>query len=101
MSDQDKIKGAAPDQENAPSEIQQDHLNKETMILTILKAGNSLNTFEAARLGDTCLHSTISTLRSKGYLFHDEWEWVKTRFNREVHVKRYSYAGQESRAEIS
>lgn len=66
---------------------------KESTILSILKSGNSLNTFEAARLGDTCLHSTISTLRSKGYLFHDEWEWVKTRFNREVHVKRYSYIG--------
>ena len=92
MIDQMK-KGAAPDQENAPSKnICQQH-NKETTILAILRAGQSLNRFEAERFGDHCLHSTIATLRSKGYQFYDVWEWVPTRFGKEVHVKRYSYLG--------
>lgn len=93
MSDQDKIKGAAPVEENAPSKAQRKNGNKETTILSILKSGNSLNRFEAERFGDHCLHSTIATLRSKGYQFHDAWEWVPTRFGKEVHVKRYAYIG--------
>lgn len=88
-----KEKGAAPDQENAPSKAKSKQDTKEFIILAIMRAGRSLNRFEAERLGDHCLHSTIATLRGKGYLFHDEWEWVKTRFNKEVHVKRYHYVG--------
>ncbi len=65
------------------------------MILTIMREGQSLNRFEAERLGDHCLHSTIATLRGKGYLFYDKWEWVPTRFG-ETHVKRYSYLGISS-----
>ena len=89
----EKDKGALPRQENAPSKTQHPQDTKESRILTILRSGHSLNRFEAERFGDHCLHSTIATLRSKGYLFHDEWEWVKTRFNKEVHVKRYRYIG--------
>ena len=94
MSDLQMKKGAAPHQENAPFEkpLQSKH-NKESMILAIFRSGNSLNRFEAERFGDHCLHSTVATLRSKGYLFHDVWEWVPTRFGKEVHVKRYSYIG--------
>ncbi len=69
--------------------------NKETMILAIMRSGQSLNRFEAERLGDHCLHSTISTLRSKGNLFSDTWEWVPTRFG-ETRVKRYTFAGVAS-----
>jgi hypothetical protein len=90
-----KRKGAAPDQESAPSKVQPTQHNKESTILAIMRSGHSLDRFEAERLGDHCLHSTISTLRSKGYLFHDAWEWVPTRFGKEVHVKRYSYIGLE------
>ncbi|WP_292934530.1 helix-turn-helix domain-containing protein [Noviherbaspirillum sp.] len=86
-----KQKGAAPREENAPSKALPAQGTKESIILTIMRAGQSLNRFEAERLGDHCLHSTISTLRSKGYLFRDEWEWVPTRFGKEVHVKRYRY----------
>lgn len=86
-------KGAAPDQENAPSKTPASQDTKEARILTIMKSGNSLNRFEAEYLGDHCLHSTIATLRRKGYLFSDAWEWVPTRFAKEVHVKRYSYIG--------
>lgn len=87
----DEIKGAAPFPENAPSKVQPKQHTKESTILAIMIAGRSLNRFDAEPLGDHCLHSTIATLRSKGYLFHDEWEWVPTRFGKEVHVKRYSY----------
>lgn len=92
MADQKK-KGAAPGQENAPFKIHPAQHTKEGTILAIMRAGNSLNRFEAERFGDHCLHSTIATLRGKGYKFHDHWEWVPTRFGREVHVKRYCYLG--------
>lgn len=49
----------------------------------------SLNTFEAQKLGDSCLNTTISILRSKGVPVHDEWEAVPTRFGRPSRVKRY------------
>jgi hypothetical protein len=91
MSDAMK-KGAAPDQENAPSKALRPQNTKESMILTVMREGQSLNRFEAERLGDHCLHSTISTLRNKGYEFTDRWEWVRTRFG-ETHVKRYHYIG--------
>lgn len=87
------IKGAAPREENAPSNSPQKQCNKQSSILAIMKEGKSLNRFEAENIGDHCLHSTISTLRNKGYKFNDEWEYVKTRFGREVHVKRYWYTG--------
>lgn len=88
----EKIKGAAPDQENAPSKTLPAEHTKELLILTIMQSGESLNRFDAERLGDHCINSTISSLRHKGHRFTDVWEWVPTRFGREVHVKRYSYA---------
>ena len=92
MSFEKKI-GAAHNEENAPNKTLRRHDTKESTILAIMRAGQSLNRFEAERLGDHCLPSTIATLRSKGYQFTDEWEWVKTSFNKEVHVKRYCYIG--------
>jgi hypothetical protein len=93
MDNLEKTKGAAPNQENAPSKKLPAQNTKESTILTIMRSGQSLNRFEAERLGDHCLHSTISSLRGKGYLFYDEWEMVKTRFGKDAHVKRYSYIG--------
>lgn len=93
MTTRKKRKGAAPDQESAPSQVQQKQSTKKSIILAILMSGKSLNRFEAEHFGDHCLHSTISELRNEGYLFHDEWEWVNTRFGREVRVKRYWYIG--------
>lgn len=87
----DKIKGAAPFPENAPSKVQRTQHTKESTILAIMSGGRSLNRFDAEPLGDHCLHSTIATLRGKGYLFHDQWEDVPTRFGKTVRVKRYSY----------
>lgn len=65
------------------------HCTKQDAILNVL-ARRSLNTFEASReYGDTCLHSTVSTLRSFGHVIHDEWEEVINRFGRITRVKRY------------
>lgn len=62
--------------------------SKLEMIIKHLEV-SSLNTFEAIQLGDTCLHSTISTLRAKGYPILDEWEEVPNRFGGVTRVKRY------------
>lgn len=50
---------------------------KEFIILSTLVAGQFLNRFEAARLHDTCLNSTISTLQSKGISIHRQFEKVR------------------------
>ena len=50
---------------------------KEHVILSALVAGQSLNRFEAARLHDTCLNSTISKLQGKGISIHREFEKVR------------------------
>lgn len=64
---------------------------KEAKILAIMRDRPSgLNRFDAEHWGCHCLHSTIATLRRKGYQFRAEWEWVSTRFG-DVHVKRYFY----------
>lgn len=48
----------------------------------------SLNRFEAERIGDHCLHSTISELRKAGHNIYGQWEVVETRF-KPTRVKRY------------
>jgi len=62
-------------------------ITKQSTILEALRDG-SLNRFDAERIGDHCLHSTVSELRSKGYLIRDYWETVPTRFGK-TRVKRY------------
>lgn len=62
---------------------------KQDAILNALTR-RSLNTFEANReYGDTCLHTTVSTLRSFGHVIHDQWEEVRNRFGGTSRVKRY------------
>jgi len=63
-------------------------INKQDAILEVL-AYRSLNTFEAREFGDTCLHSTISTLRALGHVIYDEWEQIRNRFGGFTRVKRY------------
>jgi len=57
----------------------------------------SLNRFEAERLGDHALPSTIAVLRAEGHNILDRWEQVPTRFGASARVKRYSYAGSTLR----
>ena len=62
---------------------------KAAEILTELYGG-SLNRFEAERIGDHCLNSTIAQLRGKGVQLVDEWEKVPSRGSRGfTNVKRY------------
>lgn len=63
-------------------------MSKQDTIANLLWE-RSLNCFEAMRYGDSCLHSTVSTLRGIGYVIHDEWEEIPTRWGRTVKVKRY------------
>jgi len=61
---------------------------KQGMVLRALAQG-SLNRFEAERLGDHCLNSTVALLRDKGHLIYSRWERIPTRFDKSVRVKRY------------
>lgn len=61
---------------------------KKSTILAALRS-RSLNRFEAERLGDHCLNSTIAELRAEGHLIHSQPEMVETRFGRRVRVNRY------------
>ena len=62
---------------------------KEEEVLRALYVG-SLNRFEAERIGDHCLNSTIAELRGKGIQIEDEWEKVPSRGPRgHTRCKRY------------
>lgn len=64
-------------------------MNKQDTIANLLRE-RTLNRFEALRLGgDSCLNTTISILRSQGYVIGDQWEEIPTRWGRTVKVKRY------------
>lgn len=61
---------------------------KEHTILTALLSG-SLNRFEAERIGDHALNSTVSVLRRKGHRIVHRREQVPTRFGKQTTVNRY------------
>ncbi|HEP9601796.1 TPA: hypothetical protein VDV81_001547 [Pseudomonas aeruginosa] len=64
---------------------------KASRILAYLVAGGSLNRFEAERLGDHCLNSTISALKHNwGIDFDIVPERVPTRWGKGCDVNRYS-----------
>lgn len=64
---------------------------KTTKARTIAEAliSGSLNRFEAERIGDHCLNTTVAELRAKGFPCVAVWEEVPTRFARTVRVKRW------------
>lgn len=73
-------------------------ITKIDRILAALKVPAGLNRFEAERIGDHCLNSTVAVLRQDGFVIHGEWEVVPTRFNpRGVRVKRYRLVGGPGR----
>lgn len=68
---------------NAPTKV--------SRILAYLVAGGSLNRFEAERLGDHCLNSTISALKHNwGIDFDIVHERVPTHWGKACDVNRYS-----------
>ena len=64
-------------------------MTKITTILLALAHPQGLNRFEAERLGDHVLPSTIASLRAKGYAITAKPERVPTRFGGTVRVMRY------------
>lgn len=71
------------------------HTSKIERILAALKTPGGLNRFQAERIGDHCLNSTVAQLREDGFDIHDEWETVPTRYcPRGVRVKRYRCIGR-------
>lgn len=92
--------------ENAPNKVRAEGsaanstttVTKIDRILIALKEPAGLNRFEAERLGDHCLNSTVAQLRENGFLIADSWEVVPTRFcPRGVRVKRYRCLGGPGR----
>ncbi|MBI6764481.1 hypothetical protein [Pseudomonas syringae] len=69
---------------------------KISRILTYLLQGQSLNRFEAERLGDHCLHSTISTLANGyGLKFERQLERVPNHCGEPCTVARYTLPASE------
>lgn len=65
-------------------------LGKEYAQLLRFVGGESQNRFDAERLGDHCLHTTVSDLqRGYGIRFCRKRERVPTRFGKPVTVCRY------------
>lgn len=70
---------------------------KKDSIRIALADPRGLNRFEAERLGDHCLNTTVAALRAEGCVIQSAWERVRTRHNpKGVRVLRYwltGYAG--------
>lgn len=62
--------------------------SKQNRILSLLQTG-SLNRFEAERVGDHCLNTTIARLRALGHEIISHRERVPNRFGGLTSVNRY------------
>lgn len=68
---------------------------KYQRVLAALKHPGGLNRFEAERIGDHTLNTTVARLRSLGYCVASEWETVPSRFSdKGVRVRRYWVAAR-------
>lgn len=67
---------------------------KWARILRAFLDGRSLNRFEAERIGDHCLHSTVAKLQAKGVLIYRRDETVPGFGGNPTHCCRYSLATQ-------
>jgi hypothetical protein len=76
--------------------------NKISRVLAYLITGKSLNRFEAERIGEHCLHSTISRLSNEHCLtFIRQPEAVPNNWGRPCRVVRYSLpTSQMARAKV-
>lgn len=63
-------------------------------MLSLFSKGYRLNTFQARDHGDSCLHTTVSTLQSRhGIKFSRDWQSLSGRFG-PVRVRRYWLEGK-------
>ena len=96
-----KEKAARPCQVEAAQQTTQKpkNITKLDRVIAALHHPTSLNRFEAARLGDTCLNSTVAVIRSiYGSKLISQWETVPCRFTeRGVRVLRYWITGEATR----
>lgn len=76
--------------------------SKICRVLAFLVSGKSLNRFEAERIGEHCLHSTISRLSNQhGLTFARQAEAVPNNWGSPCRVIRYSLpASQRKRAKV-
>lgn len=93
-----KEKAASPCQGEAAQEINQDNksIKKIYRVEAALKLPAGLNRFEAERIGDHCLNSTVADLRKTyGSKLLQQWETVPSRYSAKgVRVCRYWIAGE-------
>ncbi len=70
---------------------------KELAVCKYMASNDGINRFEATKVGDWCLNTTISILRKKGINILDEFERVPTRWGKDTHVKRYRLASKTNK----
>lgn len=94
------MKKAAPQyQQSSPSPAQ--HITVATArtkiarVLAHLLTGASVNRFEAERLGDHCLPSTVSRLQDHGLLIERQLEPVPNAWGEPCHAARYRLPASE------
>ena len=96
-----KEKAASPCQGEAAQQTTQKpkRTTKLDRVIAALHHPAGLNRFEAARLGDTCLNSTVAVIRGMyGSKLISQWETVPCRFTeRGVRVLRYWITGEATR----
>ncbi|OYQ70548.1 hypothetical protein B9T13_04625 [Wohlfahrtiimonas chitiniclastica] len=67
---------------------------KELAVYQAIAKDEGLNRFEAVKIGDWCLNSTISVLKKKGVPIVGQYEKVPTKHGKDVFVKRYRLASK-------
>ena len=86
-------KASTPEEVTGPS---QGHSSKIANVLNHLLTIGDLNRFEAERIGDHCLNTTISVLANNyGLMIIRTPEKVKNRFGSKTRVYRYSLPNSE------
>ncbi len=94
------MKKEKPNPERIEPKSNHPHNKEKTpgKLITMLKAfagGQKLHRFQAERLGDHCLHTTVSDLQIKHQItFSREWTKVPNRFRSITHVKNYWLDGE-------
>lgn len=91
-------KATSPEEQSRPRKADSSTAtpSKICRVLAHLLAGASINRFEAERLGDHCLPSTIAVLANRhGLAFHRQPEKVPNRWGKPCLVTRYSLPASE------
>lgn len=96
MTRQMRAAGVRPTPRTATAKAERKQPTKELCQLQRFAAGASMNRFEAERVGDHCLPSTIAALQRKfGICFDRKRERVPNRFGGKTSVCRYWLSEQD------